>query len=1070
MNTKRSYLDQLNQGRSRRPDAALDDLSRSLAELEQRLDQHARGGSAMPRAGLLRASTSPSSLSSKATGSHDHDWAERLSGDFSAKMGELRKEITRLGPSIADNAGRALKSDFVRIAAAVEALASKDTSQAVDSLQREVEAVSRELGNVARQDTLAELGKRWSALEESISIQKTDEAPIERLYARMEEIADAIGRIPQNINLAGMEEKLRTLATAVDHFARHQDLAAPSTISLLDERLDEISRAIAASGRVANFDARPIERIEAQMADLSKQLGEISSDGSVDIFARINELLDRVDHLAQKAAWPQEAVTALSQQLERIGQKLDQGATSPEFASHVVEGIAERIDGLAASVERERLRSDEMMSAFASNVHDRFDALTEQLETRGASYDLPQVLDDRLNALAERLDRFAPVDSAEMFETIEARLRDVLIRLDEQDNAQAAMADTALLESLHQQITSLSQALEAEDGVLPRLTALERFQETAGDLAVEAARLAAEGVIRGGISSVQDGARVSDLADGLRSLEAVARETDARNARSFDAIHSTLLQIADRLSGTERAFAPRAQFEEEPIETRMRKVLKQSEPLPEFDVEPPSTQIGVEPVSVHEPLEPGSGTPNLNAIMRRVREDNARDAHVGSPDVAKADFIAAARRAAQAAASDTDVLRRGTEKSESGLLGRLFRGRKKTMLLAATGILVALAGVQLTSALLLTDRGGAKVAFTMPVDDAEPAAARETVLSEPADGTKTPEREIAANTQPMPTYTPPAQTIAPATASAPQEAELDMMTVASTEGMNIAQDAGPLALREAAEAGDASALYEIGARYAEGRGNPQDDAQALQWFTKSAEADFALAQYRLGNAYEKGIGTERDLDLARQWYEKAAIKGNASAMHNLAVLYAMGTDGKTDNRAAVRWFREAADRGIKDSQFNMGVLAAKGVGMEQSLEESYQWFDVVARTGDKDAARKRDEIAKSMRPEELDRAKARTQLWKQKTLDKMANEFSPPDAWREENAPTASADAPVDMKKAIMNVQKILIKNGYDTGTPDGMIGERTRKAISAFQKDNGLTSTGDITPDVLQALLAKNS
>ena len=69
--------------------------------------------------------------------------------------------------------------------------------------------------------------------------------------------------------------------------------------------------------------------------------------------------------------------------------------------------------------------------------------------------------------------------------------------------------------------------------------------------------------------------------------------------------------------------------------------------------------------------------------------------------------------------------------------------------------------------------------------------------------------------------------------------------------------------------------------------------------------------------------------------------------------------------------------------------------MPQSLEESYKWFALVAKTGDKDAAAKRDEIANALRPEQLERARAATELWKPKPLDPEANAVDIPESWQE---------------------------------------------------------------------------
>ena len=277
-------------------------------------------------------------------------------------------------------------------------------------------------------------------------------------------------------------------------------------------------------------------------------------------------------------------------------------------------------------------------------------------------------------------------------------------------------------------------------------------------------------------------------------------------------------------------------------------------------------------------------------------------------------------------------------------------------------------------------------------------------------------------------------------------------------------EAGPLPLREAAEAGDPKALFEVGSRYAEGRGTKADMKAAAKWYEKSAELGLAPAQYRIGNFYEKGLGVDRDIAKAKTWYQMAAEQGNASAMHNLAVLFAMGADGAADNDSAARWFQKAAELGVKDSQFNLGILAAKGVGMPQSLEDSYKWFALVAKTGDRDAATKRDEIANALRPEQLQQARAATELWKAKPVNAETNTVTIPDAWRESDAKTAS----VDMKQAVRNIQMILNKNGYDAGSADGLMGAKTKLAIAAFQKDNGMEATGEVDEKLVRKLLEK--
>jgi hypothetical protein len=50
-------------------------------------------------------------------------------------------------------------------------------------------------------------------------------------------------------------------------------------------------------------------------------------------------------------------------------------------------------------------------------------------------------------------------------------------------------------------------------------------------------------------------------------------------------------------------------------------------------------------------------------------------------------------------------------------------------------------------------------------------------------------------------------------------------------------------------------------------------------------------------------------------------------------------------------------------------------------------------------------------------------------------------------------------------VQEALARRGYYAGQVDGVIGPESRSAIREFQRDNGLPMTGQITPQLLQAL-----
>src|SRR5260370_21939669 len=92
---------------------------------------------------------------------------------------------------------------------------------------------------------------------------------------------------------------------------------------------------------------------------------------------------------------------------------------------------------------------------------------------------------------------------------------------------------------------------------------------------------------------------------------------------------------------------------------------------------------------------------------------------------------------------------------------------------------------------------------------------------------------------------------------------------------------GPL-LRAAALKGDPTAAYEVGVRFAEGKGVAANFDEAAKWYDRAAQAGVVPAIFRLGTLYEKGLSVTKDVDIARRYYLQAAERGNAKAMHNLA--------------------------------------------------------------------------------------------------------------------------------------------------------------------------------------------
>ena len=326
---------------------------------------------------------------------------------------------------------------------------------------------------------------------------------------------------------------------------------------------------------------------------------------------------------------------------------------------------------------------------------------------------------------------------------------------------------------------------------------------------------------------------------------------------------------------------------------------------------------------------------------------------------------------------------------------------------------------------------------------------------------------LAPSTPMPPTLKPESGRIALAVPQADEIAEMTGSIApaaeapASVETFDLPPEAvGPIELREAAASGNARAQFEIGAIFTEGRVLEKDLEEAARWYERSAAQGFVPAQYRLGNLYEMGSGVERNFEEARLWYQRSAEAGHRMAMHNLAALYAGGEMGEQQFELAAEWFAQAAERGMTDSQFNLGMLYARGLGVEQDFEQSFKWFALAAMNGDQDAAKARDDIAKSLSAEAVNRISDEVAAWKMQPIDLAAN-FAPIGTWSTHFDP---GEAIVN-RDVIAKVQQALGKLGFDVGTPDGVAGPKTEEAIKAFERATGMSEKGVINPRLLAVL-----
>ena len=125
----------------------------------------------------------------------------------------------------------------------------------------------------------------------------------------------------------------------------------------------------------------------------------------------------------------------------------------------------------------------------------------------------------------------------------------------------------------------------------------------------------------------------------------------------------------------------------------------------------------------------------------------------------------------------------------------------------------------------------------------------------------------------------------------------------------------------------------------------QDYKKSAEWYTKAAEAGNASAQFNLGLCYYKGQGVPQDYKKAVQWYKKAAEAGDANAQCNLGLCCKNGQEGlPPDYKSAVEWFTKAAEAGNANAQCNLGTCYKNGEGVPQDKNKAVEWFTKAARS------------------------------------------------------------------------------------------------------------------------------
>lgn len=922
------------------------------------------------------------------------------------------------GPAQAAPAGpdfSSLERHLIKITSQIEAL------QRPDHVEESIAAFRSELAEIRHAITEAVPRREIESLENEIrSLSRridenrqhgSDGQTLSGIEHALGEIREVLRSLTPAEQLTGYDEAIRNLGAKLDLILRSND--DPSTVQQLESAIAALRGIVS---NVASNDA--LARLAEDVHTLSAKVDQLSRfDGNSDAFGMLEQRLAALTSTLESrppaaasdnSEYLENALRTLSERLDRI----PAGSDNASAFAHLEQRVSYLLERLEASSDRSAAPAIDL-GRVEEGLHD----ILRSLERQHAS--LVALADSNRNST----ETAQPVDPG-IVDLVKRELSDIRFSQSETDRR---TQDS--LETVHSTLGHVVDRLSTIEGDL-------RTVRTAPPAApAEPAATRAPFEMRNEEPPAATPPRAS-APPPLMQAAAPSLKPELPNPAALQGHPQELFDAAPREF---HAVQPAAT----PITAPPLPPRAISEIL-EPHAAAPRTAIAPELPPDH-PLEPGTRPiARMSSPSERIAASESAISEIASgpkEPVSSSSFIAAARRAAQAAAAAPPPEKAGRsakaaprdkggdkakvgdkadDKNASNMSSRI-----RSLLVGASVVVIVLGtfkmamtlldtGSVLTQPMMESGEPAAPAPAPVPAEtNATPAtpAAPGPLMMSPTPFEKQSNNSFAPNTLDSARIAvPPQATPAPAAASDVTGAipttpaaggKLAVIAVPPTE--RLPDGIGGPVLRAAALKGNPAAAYEIGTRFAEGKGVAPDLDQAAKWYDRAAQAGVVPAIFRLGTFYEKGLSVKKDIDIARRYYTQAAERGSAKAMHNLAVLDADGGGKGANYKSASIWFRKAADRGVADSQFNIGILYARGIGVEQNLAESYKWFSLAAAQGDADAGRKRDDIAKRLDVQSLAAARLAIQTFTPEPQpDDAINVASPAGGWDSAPAPAAA--------------------------------------------------------------------
>ncbi|MGB6351059.1 MAG: hypothetical protein WBG10_13630, partial [Pseudolabrys sp.] len=511
-------------------------------------------------------------------------------------------------------------------------------------------------------------------------------------------------------NLTGLEDQLRRITDQIETLRRP---GVEEAINALRVELGEISRTL--------NDAMPrhaIEIIEKQVQWLTERIAEgrhacVDSGTLAGIENGLAEVRDALRDLT-----PAENLVGYTDAIEALAYKIDLIVVQNDPATMLkLERSVATLREMAAHVA-----SNETVSSLAAQVQVLAEKI-DRLAIGGGTGDAINKLELRIDALSRAL-----TERAHSGDTLPPRLETLLRSLfDKIEQLQQSRGDNIALTHLEDRIAKLVERLDASDARFNHLEAIERGVT---DLLVHIEDLR---------TNKESFALRAEVTPGFGEL----RQDFARTQDAMEAVHGTLDRLVDRLAIIEKSIHADRQKPAEcetdileltqpvasaepairapdiapglPSNTALQMPIPPAATEPKQSASAEFSNLGLRPVGVaaidpglaaDQPLEPGSGPPTTGVYPgARIVTSEAASGSLRSntsTNASKSSFIAAARRAAQAAGQDPKGRPARPQSFNTGNAGNKplrtkVITRVKSLFLAASIVAIIVGSIQFAS-------------------------------------------------------------------------------------------------------------------------------------------------------------------------------------------------------------------------------------------------------------------------------------------------------------------------------------------------------------------------------------